>query len=47
MTNAAPSLFKDGEASAQRLRRYLAGEEINVCHWASVNWSHCSIVSLG
>lgn len=46
MTNAVPSLFRDGEASAQRLRRYLAGEETDVCHWASVNWSHCIIISL-
>jgi hypothetical protein len=30
--NVAPSLFKDGEASGQRLRRYLAGEETDVCH---------------
>ncbi|XP_062224521.1 zinc finger protein VAR3, chloroplastic-like [Phragmites australis] len=27
VANAAPALFKDGEASAQRLLRYLAGEE--------------------
>ncbi|CAL4953947.1 unnamed protein product [Urochloa decumbens] len=30
VANAAPALFKDGEASAQRLRRYLAGEESDV-----------------
>lgn len=30
VTNAVPSLFRDGEASAQRLRRYLAGEETDV-----------------
>ncbi|CAO2166807.1 unnamed protein product [Urochloa humidicola] len=30
VANAAPVLFKDGEASAQRLRRYLAGEENDV-----------------
>lgn len=30
MGNVAPSLFKDGEASGQRLRRYLAGEETDV-----------------
>ncbi|CAO1944647.1 unnamed protein product [Urochloa humidicola] len=30
VSNAAPVLFKDGEASAQRLRRYLAGEETDV-----------------
>uniref|UniRef100_A0ACD5VRV8 Uncharacterized protein n=1 Tax=Avena sativa TaxID=4498 RepID=A0ACD5VRV8_AVESA len=27
VANAAPALFKDGEASAQRLQQYLAGEE--------------------
>ncbi|CAM0883103.1 unnamed protein product [Alopecurus aequalis] len=27
VANAAPALFKDGEASAQRLQKYLAGEE--------------------
>ncbi|KAF8751258.1 hypothetical protein HU200_012134 [Digitaria exilis] len=30
VANAAPVLFKDGEASVQRLRRYLAGEETDV-----------------
>ncbi|KAK8453912.1 hypothetical protein SEVIR_5G363600v4 [Setaria viridis] len=30
VANAAPVLFKDGESSAQRLRRYLAGEETDV-----------------
>lgn len=30
MTKAAPALFKDGEASVQRLRRYLDGEESDV-----------------
>jgi hypothetical protein len=30
VTKAAPALFKDGEASVQRLRRYLEGEESDV-----------------
>ncbi|KAL6853551.1 hypothetical protein ACP4OV_019580 [Aristida adscensionis] len=30
VANAAPALFKDGEASTQRLRRYLAGKETDV-----------------
>ncbi|WVZ68430.1 hypothetical protein U9M48_017367 [Paspalum notatum var. saurae] len=30
VANVAPSLFKDGEASAQRLRRYLAGQQSDV-----------------
>jgi hypothetical protein len=30
VTKAAPALFKDGEASVQRLRRYLDGEESDV-----------------
>ncbi|KAL6616269.1 hypothetical protein ACP70R_038539 [Stipagrostis hirtigluma subsp. patula] len=30
VANAAPALFKDGEVSTQRLRRYLAGDESDV-----------------
>jgi hypothetical protein len=30
VANAAPALFKDGEASAQRMQQYLAQEEDNV-----------------
>lgn len=30
VANVAPSLFKDGDASAQRLRRYLAGQQSDV-----------------
>ena len=41
MANAAPTLFKDAEASVQRLRQYLAGEESNVSSRSFVSWSHC------
>jgi len=46
VANAVPLLFKDGEASAQRLRRYLAGEETDVSSFYFLGWSHCFIVGL-
>ena len=41
VANAAPALFKDGEASAQRLQKYLAGEEDDVS-----SYLFCKFVTL-
>jgi hypothetical protein len=44
VANASPVMFKDGESSAQRLQRYLAGEETDVSYRHFLGWSHCFII---